>query len=474
MALAANPFGINDKTDKASQDAIYKVIAPLYESKAKDDIVVVLVDDNAITELYEHGITNANEWPLLYEDHATILSRVARYGAKAVFVDVYFKRKRSTDNTFDRFKRRIQHHQEKYKTAFIFAGGYADETFSPLQKELSSIATLSVNGWGDYGDAYPLKDKDQHSVAFDLYSIACLQGSPLASCTEQTLLKQQVKNGDAVSVRWGSQPAKPAFPEFVTGICTAETNSVLSMFQQILKGLVNDIYNYGEPDDGEVRCPYQQVLLADNLMYIDKYGSPEQKTHLGNLLKNKLVFYGVQLEGLHDTIISPAHGALPGVMFHAMALDNLMTYGNRYIKGQSNIVDALSYLAWAMLVLTIAGMLLWMETRTHNFTQTIDTKNSAREHWVTKLHHLAHLRWPINVAGLIVVILFSYVQFAYMRYEPLNSLSFLALTGLISQLVHNDVSGHFYSWAIGMPARLKEAQGLKQSITGIIGRRMKE
>jgi CHASE2 domain len=75
-------------------------------------------------------------------------------------------------------------------------------------------------------------------------------------------------------------------------------------------------------------CPPILTLRADDLYrdkyYIDLNGDP------ASLLAGRFVFVGVNLSGLNDKVFSPIHGYLPGVYKHAMATDNLITYGANY------------------------------------------------------------------------------------------------------------------------------------------------
>jgi len=50
------------------------------------------------------------------------------------------------------------------------------------------------------------------------------------------------------------------------------------------------------------------------------------------ILEDSVVFYGVGLDVGADVIYTPTHGALPGVLFHAMAFDNLLKFGNEYYR----------------------------------------------------------------------------------------------------------------------------------------------
>ncbi|MBL4712513.1 MAG: CHASE2 domain-containing protein, partial [Gammaproteobacteria bacterium] len=156
--LGFNPFGIGDKTDQATQDALYKVAAPYYHSNAQQDIVVVLLNQLSITELYKREAIEANEWPIRYRDHAYLLSRILKYRPKMVFFDIYFKQQRSTDDSFAQFLRLANRMSKKHKSPLLFAGGYEDEKFTAIQHKLDALGELVVTGWAGYDQAYPLND----------------------------------------------------------------------------------------------------------------------------------------------------------------------------------------------------------------------------------------------------------------------------------------------------------------------------
>jgi hypothetical protein len=75
-------------------------------------------------------------------------------------------------------------------------------------------------------------------------------------------------------------------------------------------------------------CPPILTLKAEDLYrdrdYIAANGNP------ANLLKDRFVFVGTRLAGLNDQVFSPVHGYLPGIYKHAVATDNLMSYGANY------------------------------------------------------------------------------------------------------------------------------------------------
>jgi len=367
VVLYMNPFGIEDKTDEATQNALYKLIAPLYETNARKEIVIVLVNDNAIENLYSrHLKIGANEWPLLYSDHAYLLTQIAKHSPRAVFVDVYFKKERSTDDSFSRSILKIGKLKDKYGTQFIFARGSADEELTDTQKTIDKSFELAVNGWSGYGNNYPLKEAGADwSAALRLYELACLSESTMTGCSENLIKDSNVRPGDTLSVRWGSEPAEEPFPEFTqdTSLCLKQVawQSILKdFFAELFKGIINI-------DAGVNKCGFHTVLYMDEIIELSQRGTKAQKKKLSVLLNDKVVLYGVNLKGLHDIVISPVHGILPGVMFHAMALDNLMTFGDKFTKGTDEAVGDISVITWAVTVIWLL-FVQWWSSRS-GFTQ---------------------------------------------------------------------------------------------------------
>ncbi|MFQ5642551.1 MAG: CHASE2 domain-containing protein [Thiogranum sp.] len=449
--LEFNPFGIDDKTDQATQDALYRVAAPFYESKAQQDVVVVLINQNSVTELYDREAIEANEWPIRYRDHAYLLSRIMKYRPRAVFVDVYFKQERSTDDSFDQFKRLLGRMSDRYETPLLFAGGYRDERHTVIQRKLGRLGEMVLNGWEGYGRTYPLKLKepadtmtgnwDDHgqasapdnavrlTAAYRLYQLACGE-KPLASCEGRPVNDAAITDGKAMSVLWGSRPANVVFREFSQSVCPDWGGKVMEVFRQIGRGISKGLYE----GEGSVntQCSYHSVIYADELVYIDKAGLETQKQALAAALRDKIVMYGVSLEGLHDSVYSPAHGQLPSVFFHAMALDNLMHYGDRYIRASGSLVDRINQGIWLAMTLLFSLVLYVFERRGFRF-------GGEQDHLAGGDDFACHISafWLFMAAALFIIAA-PILIFWWGRYEPLNSIGFLVLIGVSSWLVHSD------------------------------------
>jgi len=437
--LEFNPFGIGDKTDQATQDALYKVAAPYYQSDAQQDIVIVLINQFSITELYKREAIEANEWPVRYRDHAYLLSRILKYRPSSVFVDIYFKQERSTDDSFGQFMRLAGRMSKKYESPLLFAGGYQDEQYTDIQRKLDELGELVVSGWAGYDQAYPLNDNGHLTTAYRLYQLACLNDSPLASCNQPYIDTAAIEAGDAVSVRWGSRPGQVIFPEFSKSVCADRSGSVLEVGRQLLYGFIEGLVSYDDQEDPvNAQCGYHSVIYADELVYVDKAGSAEQKQRLAAALKNKVVMYGLSLEGLHDNVYSPVHGLLPGVFFHAMALDNLMHYGADYVHASDDRIERINQYIWVLMTLIFSFVLFYYERKGISFSDKSDqsAENAGPECRISA--------WWLFVIATLTIIIISVLMFLLLRYEPLNSIGFLVLIGVSSGLVHSN----FAEWIL--------------------------
>lgn len=60
----------------------------------------------------------------------------------------------------------------------------------------------------------------------------------------------------------------------------------------------------------------------------------EKPEVMRQLVAGRVVVYGVDLQSIGDYTFSPLHGAIAGPYAHAMALDNLLTFGDAYPRAQ--------------------------------------------------------------------------------------------------------------------------------------------
>jgi hypothetical protein len=82
------------------------------------------------------------------------------------------------------------------------------------------------------------------------------------------------------------------------------------------------------------------------------------------LIEDRVVFYGTGLLGVSDLVASPTNGPLPGVYTHAMALNNLLSFGDDYKRDRVTLLSGWIALTpprfEALLAALLAALTVWV------------------------------------------------------------------------------------------------------------------
>jgi hypothetical protein len=76
--------------------------------------------------------------------------------------------------------------------------------------------------------------------------------------------------------------------------------------------------------------PYTTTVLVRDLLRPTNRTEQTAHADLKNHLFNKVVFYGADITGANDVIYTPTRQLRPGVYYHSMALDNLISFNGCY------------------------------------------------------------------------------------------------------------------------------------------------
>lgn len=77
----------------------------------------------------------------------------------------------------------------------------------------------------------------------------------------------------------------------------------------------------------DVRCPFHPTIpFIHGQSWPSGIGDPE------DVIRGNIVIVGTDIGGWFDRLDTPVHGAYPGALVHAMAVDNLLQKGSRYFK----------------------------------------------------------------------------------------------------------------------------------------------
>jgi hypothetical protein len=205
-----------------------------------------------------------------------------------------------------------------------------------FQNKVSTNFPTPFNGWEGKKNEYPLVINGENSAAYELFKIACSEQPILNSCKQSSISTDKLS--ERISLFWGKRHNK-------TDLECRKNLDNANMYE-FSQGLI------GEDSSGT--CAYHDIYYADNVLahhFNDDHNL--ENDYLTNAFKNKIIFYAVSLEGLHDHINSPVHGVLPGVFGHAMALDNLMSMGDGFIRSSDLDDDFQGLCVWLVISLLI-------------------------------------------------------------------------------------------------------------------------
>jgi hypothetical protein len=296
-----------------------RLYAPLagaiYGEHERAQTTVMLIDDATRADAGE-------TWPARYAYHARLAKALARYRPKAVFFDIYFSQARS-DPSLPALAEALCALRRQGTEVFLGAVPDAEGSDS-LRAELEALAGKCFHKVGlqytpDSLDrlawTYPLREQSEDGVlpnaALAIYEHAYAGRIPEE---EGELALTWGLSTAAYGVRW----VEPGAAESSRLYCRADMGWRDALLPA---GAREKLAGNDKP-----LCVFHNTLYAGDLAA----GSEEEEAVLKQLLQGRTVMVGTALANSPDRVQSPLHGRIPGVYLHAMALDNLLTYGAGY------------------------------------------------------------------------------------------------------------------------------------------------
>ena len=213
-----------------------------------------------------------------------------------------------------------------------------------------------------------------------------------------------------VDVVWGARPDPQylALTRAVTGKPPACRGAAGGWVQRLGEQMTG---SRGAGKGALQECPYAQSLGYDRLVS----GEGLQQGDLAQLLAGKLVMVGGQFHASNDWVESPVHGQVPGVQYHAMALDNLVEDGTEYRRNANMFLDSDLLKALLIAALAFCDVIVVM------------TRNSLLDHALSRRAEeklRAHVYGPLY-AGLLltsvgVIALATWAGVALLHRSPIN------------------------------------------------------
>jgi hypothetical protein len=326
-----------------------RLVGGHYDATRRDDTTVVLIDDASLDP-------QKGTWPVTYQSYARWLRNIGLiYKPRAIFLDITLGRERE-DSTLPELVAALCALRDAGVPTFLAA----------LPDDAGRLRLRSglINPEGEppcftlVDVRYTASKVDRLVWSYPLWSAGDERSAALAIAQDAAGIAI-ARSPDAMALTWGVDNAdqRRFSPQ-----CRQARGGYVEMLPTYVRKLL------GDADAGMPVCPYTRALTLSDLRPSDA-----DQARLDDLLTGRYVMIGAALSGFNDTVLSPVHDAIPGVFMHAMALDNLLTYGDRYKRAVEWEIWPPNIL-WLLgiPVIVIAHLLHWL---THWMAEWLRTRS---------------------------------------------------------------------------------------------------
>jgi hypothetical protein len=441
--LNFNPLGALKVGHRYSQDLVYAWfghVSWLYPripadaaraAQARPRVVVLLIDDAALA-------LRGARWPVSLDFHAQMMAELEVLKPRAVMVDFLLMDPASVTSTCN-FIGEVARLGDGGTATYVAvtrrdeldgleAGDCRDtagrrlrasEVLRPVAVRLQVDATDFVNR------RYPFEDRAADepagtglaSAAVRMY---CDSRPDAASCSARLRRDRPADAGFELAWSPTGDPFNQRWSQARCDEIPSPTHAIL--FKKALPR--------------ETQCPPIATLFASALL------SPSEDASLGlrneelfDLMEGSFVFVGGNFRGAGDLMTTPVHTRLPGVYYHAVALDNLFAFDG-YPKVRKEFRRLrIAYYAFDLCVLwLLAAIYLWRQNWVSGGQTTGPFALSATARaWIADMvGRLPTVLWVV-AAALALLCLAAF---------PLLQMIGAALAGLVLVAVEIRISTH--------------------------------
>ena len=311
-----------------SQAIVNAIVGHVYGPSGQRDTTVVLFREENLEMLED-------PYPVPYARHADVLEALAVYGPRAVFVDFAFIDPRRADDV-NLLSRAICSLSDNGRVP-VFLAAPPPPSHRPARGRSGRAG----------GEAAPSEAKGAGAINKAL--LACAQPVDAQMDTERGVSgvltyaacpsPECDGSGGMLTPAFGMYRASPppgavqlrgAHPEPME-IIWANGFSKLnwSWMDCRTPGPIRDLMLMlrEDPLAAKRKCPYTNTISVIHLLGPANDG-------VKAAIADKAVFYGASFQMAGDRVISPVYEDLPGVYLHAMAYDNLVTFGADYKRAE--------------------------------------------------------------------------------------------------------------------------------------------
>lgn len=286
---------------------IFDIGEKYHVTPAPDDIVIVAIDENSLSQL--------GRWPWSRQIHADLIQRLKQENTLAIGLDIIFSEPEQSNPSADvALAKSIQHAGNIVLPVLLETTRVNGQLVETLP-----LPDLAENA-ADLGRVHAVLDEDGIARSIHLFEGI---GAPVWQHFSQAVLNVALK-----------QPSKNQF-QIQTSPQDSHNKYIFSLKRQQQKRV-----SFRGPPGHFPSVSYAQVLNGE---------------FAENTFKNKIVLVGATAAGMNDLLTTPVSGLgqpMAGVEFHANVLDSMRTNG---------LIDTVPM--WLCLLILIALALLplvWM------------------------------------------------------------------------------------------------------------------
>lgn len=415
-----------------------KLAGVLYPGKMQSQVVVAELNNDYLEYLEE-------PWPPSYGAYARMLDDIALLRPKSIFLDIALRYPRE-DRSVTQLVQTIC--GMKARGIQVYLAGLEDSS-----GRLRFISELEVKAGTCFTPVGIRYDPDPASKLTVTYPLLGNAAAPASASPEALAARSTIASAAYAIAR--NEPQSPLAlqrPENMALVWNVQNHTpspwglwdycryVFQPWQELIPAGIRQAWQ-GEAAYAPLCPPHRHVPLQ----LISAPDSAEAEAWLEQMVRGKHVMVGASVAGVNDTATSPVHGNVGGVYMHAMALDNLLTYGADFKRReslfQSNLALFLSFtLIIGVLNFFIHGKLkslvdAWLPDPPLSVSKealaTADWHASWKGRLVGQLKML--LAFCINgVAQIVISLLLSLIGFYFLQKISTHSLQDFAQVVAVS------------------------------------------
>jgi len=338
------------------------------------------------------------QYPVPYGMHAQVLDALASYRPRAVFIDFAFIDAREDDGSLAKALCGLHRPKDGAPIAVFIAA----PTGAAVRKNLLDCAR----------EASPEMQEGEGVSGVLTYAsrVDKMPTAAFALAAANPALRFDARDTkDPLEIIWGKGVA-PLNRKWMK----CEEPSLWAGIRAMLKE---------GPLAVKIACPYTRTITVGHLLNFSGDRDVE------DALRGRTVLYGAGFRLTGDQVSSPVYAELPGVYLHAMAYDNLVTFGKAYKRAKRDGLGA--KITDAALLLIASILLVRYPRRPPRAAATFAEFKSQLRHGVVVAAVAAlTILGLVAFAGFDVGLLAIFVAYVLYRWRVTEDRGFVLLVGV--------------------------------------------